>query len=264
MKVIKGLLSFILGILIFALMLGLSLSFVVKNTLQKEILTKAVETKGYDIMEDLLDDISLEPEVKTKIMDTLKKDDTYVKYMRIYVDNYLKYVKDKDYKVSKSDADKISNFVNTTLKEITNTLNLEYNKDAKDYELVDTIFKTSFNYISDSMGEENLKVIKIYSFVTSTSIMLAAITCILVLVLLVSLLQGYRKGIRNLGIISIITGVILGIIYGLFMIFKGDIVKELPFDINLINLIITSVVTFIFGIILTVVSKKLKKSLENE
>lgn len=264
MKVLKGLLSFIFGFLIFILLFALSLTFVVRNTIQNEILVTAVETKGIEIFEDLLEDIDITLEQKDSIVSMLKKDNAYVKYMKLYVDNYIKYVGNNDYKVSEKDAKEVNSFVATTFKDIANTLELEYDNTLEGTELVDKIFKVSFDYINDAVGDDTVEVVKIYSFVTSPIILLSAVGCILVLLLLVGLLKGLSGALKSVGISSLSTGIILLIAYILFLVFKKDILSEIPFDINLINLAIMSITTFVLGIVFIIIGKKIKKREENE
>lgn len=264
MKIIKGFLSFIFSILIFVALFAISLSFIVKNTLQKEILTTIAEEKGTELVEDLIDDIDIPSSEKQKIKNTLLKDKTFSKYITIYIDNYIKYVNDDEYKVSKEDASKIIDFAKTTLKTLADSLEIEYDVTSDDYELVDTIFKSSFKYVDDNIDEDFHKVVEIYAFITSPLMLMIGIGIIVVLVCLNILLIGLKKGIKSLGITMNITGIILLTAYILFTIFKTDILSELPFDLKLTNLLIYALILFIFGIIIIIVSKNIKKQEESE
>ena len=168
------------------------------------------------------------------------------------------YLEDKNYVVSKKTVNNVTNFyINHNIKntkEIEMKLNIEIKK----------ILTDDFKKIDNELGYSYTEAIKIYNKFISNNLIIILIILIVILILLLMVIKSSAyMWMFNYGIISILCGITICILYlGLLIINK--VINNLKFvsTINLNVILIIGIIEIIIGIFIIIIKKIIDKQIE--
>ena len=259
MKVLKGLLSGIIGLLLFVLIVGLTFSYVMKSVLKKDILNGVVKdqvTKQYIKIED--------EKVKEGIEELLGKNEVSDLAEEL-IDEYIKYTKDENYKVSDELVDKIVDFCVENKESISKfskeELTEEKIRSKETYDNIKKTFDDGFKEVKKKLGDGEV-VVEVYGVIVSKTSRLIVVGIILGLIIIYSLLNwSFYKFLSPLGVSTIISGILYLGIYGLIMVFKDLILKstELNINFNPKTILIAGIIELALGIIFIIIRDVIEK-----
>ena len=271
MKVLRGFANVLLTIVLVALILGLSMTFVLKKVVQEEIIidiAKEEVTKSY--LES--DKIELADEQKNIIKDVLNQKDTK-EILNIAIDNYLSYTLFDDYNLSKKDYDKILNFMEKHVSDINKLsdkeIDINYIKEHFTYEEANELVKEGFAMIASEgieLSDDNIKAINFYAYTVSNEVRYYIISGIaLVILLLMFVNWSISKWMLEVGIASIISGAFMTSIYALFEFVKDVLSTENSIasyvtGIDVTSAIIIGALEVLLGIGLIIIKIKIEKA----
>ena len=256
MKVVRGICSGILGIVLFALIFALSFSYILKNVVSKDLLNGIVK-------QQLLDQYTKEvnPDVKESIEELLGKNDLSALANDV-LEEYSRFAKDKNYTVSDEFVDEIIEFCVKNRTTISRMSNEEITEEKlRSEETRNNLTKTlneTLPEISDKIGESGDMVMLIYGLIVSKSMRLLAILSIVAIIVLIALITwSVYKWLTPLGISLIISGLLYITIYVGAMIFKEELLIGLDIDIKFNPKIIVIIggAEFVFGIVSIIIKK---------
>ena len=256
MKVVRGIFAGIFGIVLFALIFALSFSYILKSVVSKDLLNGVLK-------QQILDQYTKEvnTEVKESIEELLGKNDIS-ELANDILEEYSKFAKDKDYKVSDEFVDEIIEFCVKNKDLISRISKEEITEEKLRSDETRTNLTKSLNEalpeISDKIGESGDLVMFIYGIIVSRFARIMTILAIAMIILLIALITwSVYKWLTPLGVSLIVSGIIYIAIYVCTMIFKAEILYGLDIDIKLNPTIIVIIggAEFIFGIIAIVIKK---------
>ena len=263
MKFLKGFATFIIGVLLFVLMLALSLILRLETFVEKELVVSAV--KEVSVQEIKGDDATNE---QKKLIEKMLEDEKSEEIIQKIVQNYISYKEDSNYEVSKDDYDLLIDYIVKHLDEI---------NAVSDTKLTEAEVREQFKYEDfkkntkevfedfDKDSKDMSQTMNLYTKVTSNNTKLILIVSIVICILLITLVNwAFIKWLKVVGINLIIIGVIFAIMYGfgLFMqskIMADENVLQVIRAIDIKGFLITAIVEVVVGIVLLVVYKLLNK-----
>lgn len=260
MKILKKFLSFIVGFILYILLLAFSLNLVIKGVIQKQIVGGVAKDQ---IISEYLNksDVENKEEIRKILED---KDAT--KIANTVVDEYIEYLSDNNHKVSKKTVNSILDFcikhreqINKFSKE---NVTEEELKSPETYNDLEKAINESFSEIEHEIGDAPIQVIKVYSNLTSnnfqTLLIISIIICIILLMIIKSSLYKWMSSVGG-SLISI--GVmILGLYFALGIVVQ-EIQKQFDFDIviKLNDMITIGIMEILIGVILIVIKVIINK-----
>lgn len=256
MKVVRGIFSGIFGIVLFGLIFALSFSYILKSVVSKDLLNGVLK-------QQILDQYNKEvnTEVKESIEELLGRNDIS-ELANDILEEYAKFAKDKDYKVSDEFVDEIIDFCVKNKDIISRITKEEVTEEKLRSDETRTNLTKSLNEalpeISDKIGESGDIVMFVYGVIVSRFARIMTIFAIVTIILLIALITwSVYKWLTPLGISLIISGLLYIGLYICIMIFKAEILYGLDIDIkfNPTIIVIIGGAEFIFGIISLVIKK---------
>ena len=268
MKLLKGFLASIVGLLIFILIFCLFVSFAaqsfIKNDLLKNTALDAIEKN--DSSKEL---VKQHKEVIEKMFD----DGESTSIINMVVDNYLKYKDNRaSYSVPKDDVKKLYNFVLKYKNEIKDMSGQDISKMSEkefeeffDQEEVNKMALDTFGEFDESLDNKVVDIgLKIYSIATSTTVRVIAVIAIIVLIVLWCLLKGELiKSILSIGLDFILVGIVMIAIYFIVNMFKNSMIKDslkMTKEINLSSFLTAGIISILIGAVLIIAFIVIKKS----
>lgn len=216
MKFLKGLATFILGLLAFVLILALSIIVRTKSLVEKEILTAVVKESTKELVQT--NDMN---DKQKELVDKIFVDKDLSKIIIRIKDNYLDYQTSSNYKLSEDDYNLIIDFILKYTDEVNSlskdTITKQEIKAALKYEDVNKFAKDTFHDLTTNRENKDVnEVLTVYVKLTSTMTTILIILAIIILLLLVALVHwSFIKCLKVLGIDLIISGIIIGLLYAL-------------------------------------------------
>ena len=265
MKFLKGFITFILGLLAFVLIFSLSIIIRTKSFVEKEVLTTIIK----ETTKEAVKNSNLRKKDKDFI-DKIINDKDSSKILNRIEQNYLDYQSDSNYELSKKDYDLLIDFIIKYEDEINDLYKTNYSSEKirnnLKYDDVNRFAKNSFNELSTSDETKDVnEVLTTYIKLTSLATKILILAGIVILLALVALVNWTPiKCLKVLGIDLIISGALIGLIFGAAQIALQSIVADQEVldiinNINLNGFIIMAVCEFVIGIISIIVYKKLNK-----
>ena len=271
MKVLRSILYVVIAILLGLLINVLSLTMILKNVVQEEIITNTIKaslTSGYlaKNMDNLTED-------QKKMLEKFLNDEDINEVVDVLVDNYTNYQSNENYKISQSDVDKLKKYIDDHqdfIKEISDEdINIE---DIKKEITVDNIDKNAKKAIEklDELPEEIKPVVTSYKYITLGPVKLVLIALIVVCIALMILISwSLIKWMKSTGICLITNGVLISLLYLFIDAAKSMVMRvinnnTLFNNISFNNILIIGLSELIIGIILIVVYKLLNKKTNKE
>ena len=269
MKVLRVIGNVLIGIILFCLILSLSLIKSTKNFLEKDLILGVVKTSLVETINKGADKIKSN---EKEIIDELFSDHETGEFVGMVIDNFNKYQLDKkSFSISEADAEKISSYLMKHKSEVIK-ISGDKVKDIADEEFK-KLFSTEninkfaneiFEEVSDDIGSEIDKGIKVYNKITSDSVTIILIVSIIFCIILLALINwSVYKWMLVPGIDLIVSGLIMTLIF-IGGVLINDIlstkkaVHEAIGNISFSAYIIVGAIEVVLGIILVVVYNVLK------
>ena len=269
MKVLRVIGNVLIGIILFCLILSLSLIKSTKNFLEKDLILGVVKTSLVETINKGADKIKSN---EKEIIDELFSDHETGEFVGMVIDNFNKYQLDKkSFSISEADAEKISSYLMKHKSEVIK-ISGDKVKDISDEEFK-KLFSTEninkfaneiFEEVSDDIGSEIDKGIKVYNKITSDSVTIILIVSIIFCIILLALINwSVYKWMLVPGIDLIVSGLIMTLIF-IGGVLINDIlstkkaVHEAIGNISFSAYIIVGAIEVVLGIILVVVYNVLK------
>ena len=269
MKALRVIGNILFGIILCGLIFVLTFVRSTKNFLEKDVIVGVVKEKITESIKEGGDKLSQKGE---ELLDDMLKDNGANDIIRIVIDNFDNYQKDKlNFKVSDADVEKIYSYANkykSTIVEISGNkvkeISDEEFKKIFSSENINSLANEVFGSFDEDLGDGIDIAIKAYSKATSNTALIALIASIIVVLLLLLLINwSLYKWMLIAGIDLIVTGAIICLIYVAGLIFNDvinsiDLIKEAIGKINLTGYIIWGSIEIVVGIILIIIYNVIK------
>lgn len=265
MKILKGFITFIIGIVLFVLIFSLSIVYRTKSFVEQELVVNTFK-------ETMLSQMSEEktPDDVKELVDKLANNKDVDQIIDRYVQNYLAYKTNTNYNISKEDYNIFLNFVLKYKDDFNKYSETKYEEEdirkEMTYDAVNKLAKQTFEELEKELPDENFtKVITVYAETTSSNTKLILFLAILVCIILITLINwSFIKWLKVTGIDLIISGVIISGLYGLGLAAKKLVVAEETIatiikNININGFIYMAAAEIVAGIVAIVIYKILKK-----
>ncbi len=264
MKALRVIGNILIGIILFGLIFTLTFTRSTKNFLEKDLILGIVKEKIRDTIKEESGKIT---DKSKALLDDMMKDDGSSDIVRMVIDNFENYQKDKaGFKVSDADVEKIYSFASKYKKTIVE-ISGDKIKDISDAEFkrifssenINKIADEVFSSIDKDLGDGIDIAIKGYSKATSKTAMILLIFSIVFFVLLLFLINwSLYKWMLVTGIDFIVSGVFISMIFFAGIVFNDiigsvDFLKEAIGEINLNGYIVWGASEIVGGVILIVI-----------
>lgn len=271
MKVLRGLLVFILSFVLTTLIIGLTVTASVKDVIQNQLMGEMV--KQLIIREtDDDDDNNVQLDAVDKIFSYKETNDI----INSAISDYVNYVEGNTNGISKETVDMIINFCiehKSDLEEISGEeLNIdEINSPEVRDRLIDSV-NESINEVKIDKSSPVIKVVSAYGEITSNDFKIKVLALIGILVLLIGTISwSLYKWMKPVGSALITSGVVVSLLYVLIEVATNFANQSIGISISIdgkliliagiVELVSGIVILIIYAIINKIVSKKrLKKS----
>ncbi len=263
MKFLRGFTTFIIGILLFAAMFGLSLILRLETFVEKELVVSVVKEASIQEVKD-----NAASNEQKKLIEKMLEDEKSEEIIQKIVQNYISYKEDSNYEVSEEDYNLLMDYVVKHLDEINAVSNTKLTEGEirKQFKYEDFKKNTKEVFTDfDKDSKDMSQTMNLYTKVTSNNTKLILIVSIVVCILLIALVNwAFVKCLKVVGINLIIVGIIFGIMYGfgLFMqskIMADENVLQVIRAIDIKGFLITAIVEVVVGIVMLIVYKLLNK-----
>lgn len=256
MKVVKGILSSIIGISLFAIIFALSFVYILRGILKDDVFGTLIENK---VLTEYSEEES--KDAKRAVEELIGKNEVSELAGDI-IDEYIKYTKDENYEVSDEIVDKIVEFCVANRKTIARISKEEVTEEKIRSDETRTNIKKSLNEvfpeIKKDIGENGDKILFVYNLLTGKLLKLSLFFAIVFLIVLLALINlSVYKWLTTFGITLIVSGIIYTSLYVLLMAVKEEVLRELNLDINLTPTIIIIIggVELVFGILSIIIKR---------
>ena len=264
MKVVKKVIMITTGVLLFASVLGLTMSYTIKNFIVKEVAPKAIKElmrEEYVKTNDLAGH-------KLEVLDRVFYDKKTSSTIAIIVDNFIDYRGNKKaYKVPEKDLAVVREFMvahNEDLSEFSGEdLTDEHIIEHFQVEVINDEVRDIFEKVDKDLNKSEKLVLTVYSKATSNStrtiLMVATAVMIGVIILLNLPISG---SLGKIGVSILASGLIVAIMYVGVLVLKDKITSALKMDPGSIKgnmFLIWSIVEIGIGTCLIVIKKLLPK-----
>ena len=270
-KILCGLLTIIITILLMGY--GLSLSF-------KEIImdtaTQAVSADFTESIVDVIDDTtneSIPEEVKEQIKTTIDDNKEVKKIINDSLDIVLEMLTNNSSDFQIDVTDDLNSIVSSGIEILDDNGEKEELYSIVEKEEVNNIINDAAQEIRANLDDDTKLIFEAYNFFTGSTFKIIIISLIVVLLLFVALLKkSVYSWLFNLGIASTLAGLVIGVLLPIFLSsIIDEIVKEggITLKINSLNtigyvLIGIGVIAIIINIILKTLKNKNKPVIDNK
>ena len=265
MKVVRGILVFLINIVLFVLILGLSLVIRTKTFLEKELAMPLIkETISMQMEENKL------PSDYKEAISKIMEDESIEKIVDRSIQNFLEYKNNDNYKLSQDDYNMVMDFILKYKDEINmaekSKLSEEEIRKLLKYEDFDKMIKEAFENIDKGYNMDTFDIIiNAYTTITGTMVQFVLIAAIVIFILLIMLVSwSLIKWMLVTGIDLIIVGALISAVYILGTVAKSYVKADEMFlrlinSVSLTGFIIMGVIEIVIGIVLIVLYAILKK-----
>ncbi|MBE6158001.1 MAG: hypothetical protein E7160_04330 [Firmicutes bacterium] len=264
---------FILSSLLFLLVTILIFSINIKRVVNENIIVNLVKTTVVEESVKSLVDSDVAKEqietIKEKLKTNKEVDELIDKYTNITMDS----LSGKDIGDINMEED-IKKFIINNKETIENELNVELD-DSKIEKALDKasesgelskVYKEAMENARSDMSDEAVTVMKMYSEMINLQFQLFLLGGIVILVVLIGLLKdSVYKWMINLGVVSLIAGIINTVLFALFSVFMKLSLSSVKTSVNISiydNIIIpvgVVVLSIILLIVYSIINKKFKE-----
>ena len=258
MKVLKKILTSIFSIFLFFLIFILSLSLISKNLIQHQIFNNLVKDQ---IEKKYIEESDNKQEKFEDIFD--EKDINEI--VNVVLKDFMDSIDNEDYQVSDKTVEMIIDFClknKDTLSKLSGSeiKESDINSPESRSELSESL-TDAFQSLNDELDDTIKTAIKIYNYFTSSTIIIIMFISILLLTGIIMLVNySIYNGLNSLGICMIINGIIYAPIYSLLNSLTSNItLNDEKVVISVVYILIVSIISFIFGVLMLVLKRILKK-----
>ena len=270
MKALKVIGNIIVGIILFGLIFLLTFTRSTKNFLEKDLILGAIKGKIVDTIKEESGKIT---DKSKELIDDMLKDDESSNVVRMVIDNFENFQNDRvNFKISDQDVEKIYSYamkykktiVEISGKKVKDMTDAEFKKIFSS-ENINKLANEVFGSIDNEVGDGIDVAITIYGKSTSKKAMVALIISIVFFIILLMLINwSLYKWMNVTGIVLIISGVLISLVYVAGLLFNDiigsiDFIKEGIGDINLTGYIVWGMFEIVLGIILIILYNVFKK-----
>lgn len=258
MKIIRKILVFILGFVLFNLVGAFFLSISIKNIVQEEVI-------GSVIKQSLVSSIQTEQNITPEQQEIISKaldNEQIDKLLNNVTDELINTLGTDNQKLnSESINDLIDYFIENkeVLEQITGTSvaaeDLEKFKSSEEYQEATNAITKSINETSKQLSPTEKKVIQGYSYMISDNFKLMILGCIAINILLIAFIQwSLYKWLAIAGRSLYMTGITLIVMYfgmgAISQMLLQEVNMSIELDAN--NILLMGIGTIIFGLLLVV------------
>ncbi len=258
MKIIRKILVFILGFVLFNLVGAFFLSISIKNIVQEEVI-------GSVIKQSLVSSIQTEQNITPEQQEIISKaldNEQIDKLLNNVTDELINTLGTDNQKLnSESINDLIDYFIENkeVLEQITGTSvaaeDLEKFKSSEEYQEATNAITKSINETSKQLSPTEKKVIQGYSYMISDNFKLVILGCIAINILLIAFIQwSLYKWLAIAGRSLYMTGITLIVMYfgmgAISQMLLQEVNMSIELDAN--NILLMGIGTIIFGLLLVV------------
>ena len=272
MKVLRNIIYVILAIFLGIFINLLSLTMILKNVVQDELITNTIKTSivsGY--LSKNIKDINKLTDEQKQMLEKFLNDNEINEVVDVLMDNYINYQSDKNFKISQNDVDKLKNYVvshEDLLKEASGE-DFDINDVLKEI-TVDNIDKNA-RKVADQLDElpsEVKPIVSSYKYITVGPVKVILIGAIIICISLMMLISwSLIKWMKATGVCLITNGVLISLTFAFVDGIKDLFLKAIDMkftitNISFSNILIIGLSELAIGIALVVGHKLLNKKFE--
>lgn len=268
MKALRSILYVIVAMFLGIFINLLSLSLVLKDVVQKEVVTSIVKSAIAEQYFEKNTISGLSEEQQKKVKEFLD-DNASNEVVDIFINNYMNYLTDENYKISEQDVNKIKDYVKKhedVIKEVTKE-DVNIDDVLKDFnvENIDKETRQSLDKAEKEMPSEVREVFTTYKAIAFGSVKLILAIIVIVCILLLMLISwSLIKWMKATGVCFITNGILITLLYIFAAGIKDLILKSADLklyleNITFNNILIIGLVELALGIALVFIHKYLKK-----
>ena len=266
MKTFRSLIYVIIAMFLGIFINLLSLTFVMKNVVQDEIVTNTIKVSvvgGY-----LTKNINGLTEEQKNTLENFLNDSEMNDVVNVLIEDYLNYLSDPNYKITQNDVDKLKDYIvkhQDLIKQISNE-DVDINEITKEITVdnIDNGIKEVYDNLSD-MPSQVKPVINTYKYITVGPLKIILIGLIVLYIGLLMLISwSFIKWMKATGICLITNGVLVLLMFVFIDGIKDLIIKAMDIGIKLgnitfNNILIMGIIELVLGIALVVTHSLLSK-----
>ena len=235
MKFLRGLLASIAGLVLYMAIFTLTMSFVVKNFLEDDILPNATKEMLRSSYLETTENANLD------VLNQVLEDEDANKIINDIINEYLLYAEDNNYQVSEDLKNEILDFFDKHLDEMKEMFGEEYTRETlrsdETYNNLTNALNDGFKLVNEELGNTGIEAVSIYDTLTSNKFRLILICLILICIILIGLAKwSWYKWMLDLGVSLLVTGILFLSSAKLIDV----IISNMGFDENIVSLIDTS------------------------
>ena len=268
MKTLRSVLYVIVAMLLGIFINLFSLSLILKNVIQDEIMTSVIKSSIADqyFTNNKIENLTEEQQNKIKEFLNDKASDEVI---NVLMDNYLNYASDENYKIPEKDVETIKNYVKENEDLIKQISEEDVNIDDILKEITaDNIHNTAKKNIDkiQNVPTQVESVIKSYKTITVGPIKIVLALIVALGILLLMLISwSLIKWMKATGVCLIVNGVLITLLFVFVDGIKDLIIKNSELgifvnNISFINILIIGLIELVLGILLVIAHKYLSKN----
>ena len=270
MKILRKILVFILGFILYNLVCAFILTFALKDIVQTEMIGGVVRE---NILPAITESEDVSSEDKEKIQ-ALLEDEGVNQVINDVVGDILTTFGDENATFDQKSIDKIFDYVIDNKEQLEKAIGKEIDtneiekfRDSEEYnQFTDELSKT-LNETGSTLDSSSRTVIKTYNYIVSDNFKIALGVIILIDLLLIMLIQwSIYKWLSILGRALYTSGITVMIMYLAVKVFINKLLVEngINITIDTSNIFLLGVGSLIFGILLVIIYKIINKAKMNK
>lgn len=268
MKVLRGILVFILSFVLTSLIIGVTLTTAVKEVVQNQLVSMMVKQL---VVEEIDDDDKMQLDAINEIFNYTETNEI----INSAIQDYVKFIDGDSEGISENTVDMIIDFCvehKSDLEKISGEeINIEDIKSLETKEeIIDTI-NSSINEMKIDKSSPAVQVVSSYGKITSNSFRVTLLGIIMVLVLLIGTISwSLYKWMKPVGVSLMTSGVVVSIFYILIDLITSFANQSIGININIdCNMIlIAGIIELVSGIVIVtlyaIINKIVGKRQKNE
>ena len=273
MKALRSFVYVVVAIFLGIFINLLSLSLVLKNVVQKEMVTNLVKSAIASEYFDKKVENGLTEEQQKKVKEFLD-DNSANEVLDVFINNYMNYLSDENYKISEQDVNKIKDYVKKhedVIREISKE-DINIDEVLKDFnaDTIDKETRKSLEKVDTELPSEVKDVFTTYKSFTVGSIKLALAALVFGSIALLMLISwSLIKWMKATGVCLIVNGVLITLLYLILASIRDLILNNANLGIYIQNItfstiLVIGLVELVLGIALVIAHKIINKKGLNE
>ena len=270
MKILRKILVFILGFILYNLVCAFILTFALKDIVQTEMIGGVVRES---ILPAITESQDVNSEQKEQIQ-ALLEDEEVNKVINDVVGDILTTFEDENATFDQKSIDKIFDYVIDNKEQLEKAIGkeidvneLEKYRDSEEYNQFTDELSDTLNEVGGTLDSSSRNAIKTYNYIVSDNFKIALGIIILIDLLLIMLIQwSLYKWLSILGRALYTSGITVMIMYLAVKVFINKLLVEngINITIDTSNIFLLGVGSLIFGILLVIIYKIINKAKMNK